>query len=341
MAFKNIKGNVRGSNFLGFNVSGKGVQYHTSEFNKPETIVYFNASGGSVNVVNQTTYFVFRGLGDFNFTSADPSITSVDILAIAGGGGPGPYYYTGGGGAGGLVYVTDFPISLIPVGPNTVTVGAGGANLASGDDTTIFGLTAKGGGQGGGPGSAAPSGGSGGGGSMYTPSAAGSATQPGTPQTYGDGTLVYNAGYPGGAGANYPPGQTSGGGGGGAGSSGAPEASGAHGGKGILFPEYTSTQHPNLPSTGGFAGGGGGGSYTISQAIYGGFNPGGPADEDYGAGNGGYPSQPWGNDVSGRENTGGGAGGVYSPNPLVNGGSGIVVIRVIGANRGSIPGPGS
>ena len=67
------------------------------------------------------TVHVFTNSGDFNNTSGGN--LSVEYLVIGGGGGGGSRF-GGGGGAGAYRTATGFTVSP---GPNTVTVGAGGA----------------------------------------------------------------------------------------------------------------------------------------------------------------------------------------------------------------------
>ena len=79
---------------------------------------------------------------------------AVELLLVGGGGGGGSSEGTsdqsasaGGGGAGGFVYRASFELA---VGTYAISVGAGGEVDACGGDTTAFGLTAYGGGNGGG-----------------------------------------------------------------------------------------------------------------------------------------------------------------------------------------------
>jgi len=171
---------------------------------------------------------------------ANPRTTSVDVLLVGGGGSSGAHY-GGGGGGGGVIYRPAMPVS----GGTTYPIGVGsGAPAPPGDfntggnggDTTVFGLTAKGGGHGGwNPGPGGNPGGSGGGGGP----SGGPGQQPAQPGDSG------NFGY----GSNgYSPGP---GGGGGAGSPG-----GTNGGNGKAFP---GTQFPGTYAGGGAGSGNSGG----------------------------------------------------------------------------------
>lgn len=217
----------------------------------------------------------------------------VEALLIAGGGGG---WYTAGGGAGGMLSTT--AVSVVPGISYTISVGAGGADSTSGQNSIFAGLSALGGGSG-------PTGtrystpGGSGGGSLYSDRAGGS----GTP----------GQGYPGGQGADGLVSYTSGGGGGGAGGAGS-NASGQYGGPGGvgLQSSFTGTSVY-------YAGGGSGGGDTQSQTIPG-TNGGGGAGS--GTGGAGGP---------GTANLGGGGGGAQSSRG--NGGSGRVMIRYLGGQR--------
>ena len=74
----------------------------------------------------------------------------VELLAVGGGGGGGANHSDntfggGGGGAGGIVHKVDFAVSP---GTTRIIVGAGGGLAANGGDTSVFGVTAYGGGAG-------------------------------------------------------------------------------------------------------------------------------------------------------------------------------------------------
>ena len=248
----------------------------------------------------------------------------VEFLIVAGGGGGG-IHSGGGGGAGGLLYYgSETPkspngsaITVNPLQSYTVIVGAGGAGAASpynsfpgngqtGSNSQFSSYTAFGGGGGGsgGNGVAGLNGGSGGGG--------------GRGFLYGLGTdgQGFRGGYPNtGNTANYP-----GGGGGGAGAVGASgdTSNGGPGGVGLQY---------SISGTATYYAGGGGGN------LQGGGTSG--TGGSGGGGNGGLSTSQAG--VAGTTNTGGGGGGgnYDAPGGGGAGGSGIVIIRYVGAQRGT------
>ena len=237
---------------------------------------------------------------------------NVEYLVIAGGGGGG--FGGGGGGAGG--YLTDTEISVSIGTSYTVTVGAGGSGGTSGSSGTngansVFGsITSIGGGAGGSGSQVGNNGGSGGGGGRS------SSLQTGGLGTAGQG----NNGGNNRAGEIYPAG-----GGGGAGAVGQTPTTnnGGNGGAG-LSSAISGTSV-------GRAGGGGGGTREAS----GGGGPGGTATDGGGAGG------STGAGTAGTTNSGGGGGGGGQAFPSfaeqngASGGSGIVIIRYAGAQRGS------
>ena len=88
-------------------------------------------------------------VADGTWAGVSKTAVSADILLVAGGGGGGgPTSFDvgfGGGGAGGLILQ---PNSLaLTTGPNTITIGGGGAKRTTGEDSTINFLIAKGGGR--------------------------------------------------------------------------------------------------------------------------------------------------------------------------------------------------
>jgi hypothetical protein len=219
---------------------------------------------------------------------------SVTAFVVAGGGAGGNYgssANSGGGGGGGVVT----QILTVPkYQPYTITVGAGGSSFnfnydyAQGGDSSVFTLTAFGGGYGGanmyGPGNGG-SGGGGNGNGGYTGAL---------------GTL--NQGFSGGQGSIW-----SAGGGGGAGGIGmfGTATNGGSGGSGIL--SYI-TGTPVY-----YAGGGGGGNYNAATTIASGGIGGG--------GNGGYTAYNLGA-TSGTNGLGGGGGAGH------DGGSGVVILAI-------------
>jgi hypothetical protein len=235
---------------------------------------------------------VYIGTGSTGWQTIASTAYSVDYLILAGGGG-GSY---GGGGAGGLLQGSS--ISVSPGTSYTVTIGAGGTASSSGSDSSVFSLTAIGGGGGyvGGTGRVARSGGSG----------AGTQYSAGNSGVAGSGTA--GQGNNGGTGGDGVSAYTSGGGGGGAGAVGASTSTtaGAAGGVGLAS---------SISGSSVFYAGGGGGT-TNSGSSYG------------TGGSGGGGNATGGTGTSGTANTGGGAGAGASVGG--SGGSGIVIIRYLG-----------
>lgn len=114
MAFKNIKGNLRGSNINGFNVSGKAVDYHSAEETAvvrliPVTVNAFDTSGANPQIstynLGSTSYLKFETAGYYVMSfPASMETSNIDMWVWGAGGaaganGPGPK----GGGAGGGV----------------------------------------------------------------------------------------------------------------------------------------------------------------------------------------------------------------------------------------------
>jgi hypothetical protein len=234
---------------------------------------------------------------------------SVDYLVVAGGGSGGGYA-SGGGGAGG--YLSSNGVSFTIGTAYSVTVGAGGATPTApqtagnnGTNSVLGSLaTAIGGGggaAGGGAQGVATSGGSGGGGAS----------------TSGQGTGGSGTAGQGNAGGNGGGGDGSGAGGGGAGAAGATVTSSSTvGGIGLQWLNGTY-----------YAGGAGGSGGT---AAVGGLGGGGTGSIINVQGN--YVS----GGSAGGTNTGGGSGGGRVGNTTgFNGGSGIVIIRYSGSQRGT------
>ena len=252
-----------------------------------------------------------------------PITYSADFLVIAGGG-AGGYDQGGGGGAGGYrssnaTYGSSggggsaessltFGIGVV----YTITVGAGGAGVTSGNsnagvDSSISGtgittITSTGGGRGGlynTPGNAG-AGGSGGGGAG--------------PTTITGGAGTANQGYTGGTGNTG-----SGAGGGGAGAVGGNASStvAGNGGNGVAS---------TITGSSVTRGGGGGGNATSNTAGTGGSGGGGAASNTH---------LPGSNGGDGTANTGSGGGGTWdtsSPVRTGNGGKGVVILRMPTAN---------
>lgn len=307
------------------------------------------ATGGNVSnvTVGNITYRVhqFLATGNSNLVVSDAgSFGEIEYLIVGGGGGGG-MDMGGGGGGGGVIAGR----RKITPGTYQITVGAGGWGApaggggfrgdgagpqpndhqftipaTNGGNSSAFGMTAVGGGNGGSsyfaytPGAAGNSGGSGGGCSGYS-----------------DGSLRVGGASIGGQGfrgGNGGPSQYYSGGGGGASQQGADPNNTPNGGNGVFN---------GILGTGYYWGGGGGASgYSIGGGNGGlggggggaiGTTTGGAGLNNGAAGGGGGTSSqantPGGN---GGTNTGGGGGGgshYNRTNQGGNGGSGIVVVR--------------
>jgi hypothetical protein len=232
----------------------------------------------------------------------DPSY-SIDALVIGGGGGGGMGANAGGGGGAGGYQTNTF--TLFANTSYTITVGTGGAGGTGGASgstggSSSFGsvFTSLGGGGGGGAGANGVSGGSGGGGGST-----------GNSVTYSGGAGTSGQGNAGGTGRHVSGQFEGGGGGGGAGAVGNNSATstGGVGGAGL-----------DWQSLGTFRGGGGGGSGNVNAAG--------------GTGGGGAGTNTTPN--NGTANTGGGGGGGQNVS-AGSGGSGVVIIRYLGAQRGT------
>jgi len=218
----------------------------------------------------------------------------------------------GGGGAGGVL--TGVYTLLFGATYNFV-VGGGGAANTNGTNSTAFGLTAIGGGKGGGPAGVAGSAGGSGGGGAENGGGGGAGTS-------GQGT---NGGAVGGS-VFYP-----GGGGGGATVAGGNGAvglvNGGRGGTGLISTLITDTQATaasvgQVVSGSVYFCGGGGGSYFYTQALPSGYGTGGSGGGGRGSGNSVAA-------VDGSANSGGGGGGRGSGGTGSSlGGSGVILISV-------------
>lgn len=244
-----------------------------------------------------TSYSVHTFTSPGCFTTLT-SIPGADILIVGGGGGGGGWH-AGAGGAGGLI---ELPGNTIGPGTYPISIGPGGGSKTNGTNTTAFGQTANGGGQGGNyAGPPATSGGSGGGGGGGGASS-GSGSNQGSVQAPWTGNAYGNSG---GNGINSMS-NHGGGGGGGAGGGGSPGPGGT-GGSG----------RQNVYRTGCavyYAGGGGGGAWDGSSGS--------------GGAGGGGPGSRYNVNGSNATFYGGGGGGSGGQN--FTGGSGyqgIVVIR--------------
>ena len=277
------------------------------------------ATGGIVSSDGTYWYHMFPYSGTFTPTEA----ISADVLCIAGGA-AGGYLYAGGGGAGGVSYQTGRSITT---GAKTVTVGAGGAGVASGSNAqngqsgsnSVFDTITSNGGGGGAAwisstGTNGVAGGSGGGGSMGTSS--GNTTSGGAANqgSSGGATGYGNAGGGGyrGSGSVY-----FGGGGGGAGAAGTAAVSGQGGAGGAGLNTWSAWAIATQTGVNGYyAGGGGGGAEGAGTAPAGGAGGGGTGNLFLSS-----------NATSGTINTGSGGGGNANASATGSGGSGIVIIR--------------
>jgi hypothetical protein len=174
-----------------------------------------NATGGTITTSGGNTIHTFNS--DANFVA--PSSGTVDYLIVGGGGGAEhTNFYGGGGGAGGYLYATGLSISAATHAAVIGAAGVGGsASKTNGGDSSIFSLTAVGGGYGNysTPFVGADGGSGGGGNGASIVSAGGSATA--------------GQGYAGGSGAAT---DGAGGGGGGSASAGGDGTAGSGGGSG-------------------------------------------------------------------------------------------------------------
>jgi len=316
-----------------------------------------DATGGNITndiTVNGVQYrvHIFTANGRFSVNSVGTS-SQVEYLIVAGGGGGGMDMGGGGGGGGVLTGTT-----TVARGDYPVVVGAGGQGAPgggqwpvprssaqptqhqftqpayNGGNSSIFSLTAVGGGAGGSsyyqytPGATGNSGGSGGGASGYSD---------GGTRAGGSGTS--GQGYAGGQGG----GQYYSGGGGGAGGPGINSTFVSDGGPGKFSDILGNVYY--------WGGGGGGSGYSINGGNGGiggggggavGTTAGGLGYNNGNAGGGGSTNSqtntPGGN---GGTNTGGGGGGgshYFANNQGGTGGSGIVVVRYpITAQEQKIP----
>lgn len=262
--------------------------------------------------------------------NTQPTEYEVEYLVVGGGGSGGSISSLASGGGGGGGYRTNVGGTKLTLTSNsfyTVIIGAGGAGTgegASGSDSIFSTITSTGGGRGGRePYGAVPSppyaGGSGGGAGG---SQVGSGAPGNTPAT------TPSQGNAGGSNAAQAPVRFAAGGGGGAGAVGSTGVLGTGAGAG-----GAGTANSISGSSVTYAGGGGGGYgwYTSVGAPF----PGGAG----GAGGGGLGAGNGNNAVGGTPNTGGGGGGGcyedFNGTTIARsnraGGSGIVIIRYLGA----------
>jgi len=299
------------ANFLQVNPNGSKIDGDTSSVSITQAresihLVYIDATQG---------WIPYSGFNTVTPVTGYP----VEYLVVAGGGGGGANI-GGGGGAGGYRTATGF--SLDGGTSYTITVGAGGAaGVASGSafqggtgSNSVFSTITSTGGGGGGYATSAgaingTAGGSGGG--------AGSLVDTGVNDAFG-GSGTSGQGFRGG---NVGSSASGSGGGGGASAAGGDTTTNANGAGGAGSASSISGSSVT------YAGGGGGGGLSAAPGA------GGAG----GGGAGGAATN--GTGVAGTVNTGGGggggAGGAAPGGTGGAGGSGIVVIRYIGAQRGS------
>lgn len=259
-----------------------------------------------------------------NFASITSSAYHAECLIVAGDGGT--TGESGGGGGGGGIVNCRFTVNIGTV--YTVNIGAGGASQSDGGDSYISGtglttLNASGGGRGGGSAGSANNGGSGGGGGWNN-------------YLGGISTGVANKVMGNYGGSNFSNAGRHGAGGGGAGTNGAPTTGtddkfNGFGGHGLPFTVWTSATGTSNDGYFGGGGGGGGEYYTASSgktvSSLGGMG---------GGGLGCYGGVPNTGGTAGRNNSGGGGGGQCGNSQVgLTGGSGIVIIRYVGAQRGT------
>jgi hypothetical protein len=264
-----------------------------------------------------------------------PPTYSVNFLIVAGGGGGGgPDYSGGGGGGGGVIYNStsviagqSFPIVIGGGGVGGLYPSVGGVLGGSGTNSSIFGLSAIGGGFGSSDNNnqyltSGGSGGSGGGGTSVIPNGYNPAVGIGPA---GSGTP--GQGYSGGTGNPTGPYNFGGGGGGGAGGVGQNSFSsyGSNGGTGTSTTIISTTiavilgigQYVTATNSVYFAGGGSGAG--AQYTSLGGYGGGGSTPN---TGNSGTT----GTQFTGGGGGAGGAGGYPSAVVGGSGGSGVVII---------------
>lgn len=227
---------------------------------------------------------------------------TAELIILAGGGGAAANIYddAAGAGAGGLIYRTDQKITSGIA--YSVVVGAGGAGVRGSNSSFISPtedtrLIALGGAEGGQHRMSSAGGGCGSGtGGFYAASDARDA---------GSGTP--GQGFNGGVSPSY-----RGAGGGGTGGPGLDEGTGGPGFRDPLTGTY-------------YGGGGGGWPINAGNRLIGWGGRGGGGDASGGASPG----------ANGAANTGGGGGGGKGSGNISNGGSGIVIVRYVGSQRGT------
>ena len=296
------------------------------------TGVAITATGGTTQEYNldgkryKSHTFTSVGTSTFQVTQLSNlggTFNQVDYLIVAGGA-AGINGYGGGGGAGGVIpgqtsiQAQSYPIVVGAGGQGRIV--SSGATGFNGQNSSVFGLTALGGGGGASYSSATPANGGSGGGSAFghsgnagtAPTNGGSGLQP----TSASGGL----GNHGGAGSATSGNRAYwGGGGGGATSIGQNGINGGIGGSG-----FTSSIRNGTNAI--YATGGGGGQYNTSTKL---FNTGGSSNVHNNRG--GHGSEAGGNATANTGSGGGGVGGVgqgfSGTGTPGSGASGIVIIR--------------
>jgi hypothetical protein len=279
-------------------------------------LFYIQATGGTITTDGDYKIHTFTSTGDITFDvtqiSEIQSLNQIEYLIVAGGGGGGAgqdvggtNYKGGGGGAGGLLSGSRF----VDISAYTGTIGAGGSGgyfeganprqALNGSNSSLFGLTAIGGGRGSGADEALNP-------ACYLPLSGGSGGGGYNSQEFNISGLLRCA--PGGNGASGTEGQGNAGGnnntsfytvgGAGGGGAGAVGSNGPNGNGGI---GKQSAINGTLTY---YAGGGAGGGTTATGGLGGGGNQ----------------------FTNGAANTGGG-GGAGNEATGGAGGSGVVIVR--------------
>ena len=314
-------------NYTPMIVKQMNINKNVAEFyscNLFNNIISVSGTGNTINTATDNTNYKYA-----YFISNGTIVLNQDIICdilVVGGGGGGGFNIGTGGGAGGLVYITNYTITM---GTYSIIIGNGGSPMQSGADVSTANggntiirdsnnndiITALGGAIGSSQsstfnGTPPKSGGSGAGGTRN-----GTTGGAGVQKTNGSISAIsrtYGYGNAGGDGTNNPPWPTGGGGGaGGIGGIGSGTIAG-NGGIGLQV---------NITGTNTYyAGGGGGGAYADGT-----YNN--TAAGTGGLGGGGNGSLGGNNAISGTNNTGGGGGGAGGGGSGGTGGSGVVIIR--------------
>ena len=157
MAGKSSQSNNRGTDLFGYFVSGKIKEYHTNQFAAYQRPTLEATGGDVVNTYNDGSatykYHIFESSGSFVVSKLAGLGTNNDlnVLVVAGGGGGGTGAIEGGGGGGGLLNGTT---KINAAGTYPIVIGGGGSVETQGGSTTVFGVSATGGGLGSGSGGA-------------------------------------------------------------------------------------------------------------------------------------------------------------------------------------------